>query len=166
MHIPLPFSPDMDISVISEPLKGSPSPNAYYTLNLIPNHQYCNKISKTHHNEIPSPIFVHSNCQLIHCSVTVTFSCSIETLNKEKYPTLFYLPPLHPLITLGQRLQSTIALGFQNLSAIPVKESFQLLVNLCNLPPLPSEAGMRPTEPEDNLTNTQNCTGFKISPFV
>ena len=81
--------------------------------NLIPNHLSRTKISKTHHTEIPSPIFLHFNCQLIYCSDIVTFSCSTETLNKEKFLTLFYLPP-PALITLGQRLQSTIALGFSD----------------------------------------------------
>ena len=107
MCLPLCFSPDTDLSVLLEPVKCPPFPSAYYTLVLIPNHLSHNKISKTHHTEIPSPIFLHFNCQLIYCSDIVTFSCSIETL------TLFYLPP-PALITLGQRLQSTIAVGFSD----------------------------------------------------
>lgn len=93
----------------------------------------------------------------------MTFSCSIETLNREKHPTLFYSPP-PSLIPLGQRLQSIIALGFQNLSVILMKEFFQLFVNLCKLPPFPWEPGRRPTEPEDNLSD-QYPNPYRIQNF-
>lgn len=53
----------------------------------------------------------------------------------EKHPTLFY-SPLPPLIPLGQRLQSIIALGFQNLSEILMKEFFQLFCQSLQTSPL------------------------------
>lgn len=101
-------------------------------------------------NAIPNCL--NSSCQLICCSDAVTFSCSIEPLNRANYPIPFYSPPFS-WIPVGQRLQSTIALGSQNLSEILMKELFQLLVNLCNLPLLSWEPGMRPMEPEDNLSD-------------
>ena len=104
--------------------------NVPHPQDLISKHLSRNKISKTHHIEIPCPIFQHSNCQLIYCSDIVTFSCSIETLNKEKFLTLFYLPP-PALITLGQRLQSTMALGFSDSNERVLSVSGQSLQSFC-----------------------------------